>query len=126
MPAKRKPTSSLEASGAFDHNPGRAEGRGVDAQPSGALGPCPDYLGKPERECWAQIVADAAPGALTNADNFAVEALARLMAIVKSGLATAAIYAQLGQYLDRFGMNPKSRANVQVPKTKAGNPFGSI
>jgi phage terminase small subunit len=126
MAPPRKPTSVLAAAGAFEQNPSRAAGRGADAKPSGDLGPCPDYLGRPERECWEQVVRDAAPGALTNADNFAVEALSRLMAIVKSGQATAAIYAQLGQYLDRFGMNPKSRANVQIPKTKTGNAFADL
>ena len=136
MPTPKKSTAALAASGAFDKNPKRAEGRGADGKPSGALGPCPDYLSDLEQMCWAEIIVDAAPGALTNADNWAVQAVCRLMAMVRGGVlvttkdgetritaAPAAIYAQLGQYLDRFGMNPKARPNVQIPKDAAKNEF---
>lgn len=127
MPTPRKTTAALAASGAFDKNPARAAGRGVDAKPSGQLRECPEFLEEVERQCWAEIVASAAPGALTNADNLAVEAMARLMGTVRSGKATAATYGQLGQYLDRFGMNPKSRANVQIaPPKDESNPFERV
>lgn len=113
-------------SGAFTKNPGRAIGRGIDLSPTGTLRDVPDFLTDIQQTCWREIVADMPEGALKNADNFAVEALARLMAKVRTNNDTAAVYAQLGQYLDRFGMNPKARPNVQLPTAPVKNSFADI
>jgi hypothetical protein len=101
---------------------------GADLSPAGELRNCPDFLSDMQKLCWSEIVDDMPPGVLKNADNFAVEALARLMAKVRTpGEDTPAVYAQLGASLDRFGMNPKARANVKVPANpKDKNAFANL
>ncbi|HTO02792.1 MAG TPA: hypothetical protein VL069_03780 [Opitutus sp.] len=94
--------------------------------PDGNLRDVPDFLDATQQGCWREIVADMPAGALKNADNFAVEALSRLMAKVRTNNDTPAVYAQLGAYLDRFGMNPKSRPNVQLPTAPVKNSFADI
>lgn len=127
MPKPRKSTAILEASGAFDKNPQRAENRGVDAVNNQPVRACPEYFNEKERQCYAQILEDAAPGALKKSDSLYVENFARLQALMRSGIElTAALLAQSLAYTDRLGMNPKARPNVQLEKSKAGNAFTTI
>jgi hypothetical protein len=126
MPTPKKSTKTLVASGAFSQNPSRAEGRGDDMLPTGELRACPTAFTDSQKQCWAELVAMMPPGVLKNADNFAVENLAVLQAMTRDGSATMSTYAQVTALLDRFGLNPKARPNVQIPKTKAGNQFASI
>jgi hypothetical protein len=123
MPRHQSPTASLAASGALDRNANRNASRGSDLTPTGELRACPDFLNEFEQQCWREIVSDMPPGVLKNADNFAVENLSRLQAMIRTGQGTGAIYAQAMNALDRFGMNPKARPNVQVPIKAEGNPF---
>ena len=126
MPAPRKSTAEHVASGAMQHDPARFADRGKDLEPTGELRECPEFLNEFERQCWSEIVADMPPGVLKNADNFAVENLSRLQAMIRTGQGTGAIYAQTSALLDRFGMNPKARPNVQIPVKKQSGGFADV
>jgi len=126
MPQPKKPTRVLAAAGAFDKDPQRAIGRGDDMKPTGELRECPEFFDETQAQCWAELVAMMPPGVLKNADNFAVENLAVLQAMRRDGTATMATYAQITVLLDRFGLNPKARPNVQIPKQPGANPFSIL
>lgn len=126
MPAPLKSFATLQASGSVKTHPGRYAERGDEMEPSGELRECPDFLNELQKQCWNEIVAYMPPGVLKNADNFAVENLARLQALIRSGEAGPTIYAQAIQHLDRFGMNPKARPNVQVPVKKKESSFSDV
>ena len=73
MPALRKPTAVLEASGAFIHNPNRKR----DAEPNTGrgIGPAPDHLDEQQRATWDEIVSSCAAGVFQSSDRPMMEVL---------------------------------------------------
>jgi phage terminase small subunit len=125
MSRPRKPTSLLEASGAFRHNPSRRAGRADEPKPTGDLGPPPDWLGVRARKCWHGIAASV-PYPLTNADGHILALTAHLESRVRGGRASAAEFNQYRACLREIGMTPASRSNVSVPKSENRNEFAEI
>jgi hypothetical protein len=127
MPARRKPTALLVASGAYAKNPARARDREDEPTPEGPLGDPPaewtegaasnqryvEYL-----KAWAEIVAQAAFGVLTSADRDAVELAVLLKYKIRRaaagyGKATSGDFAQLRALLGQFGLIPSERSRVK-------------
>ena len=123
MPRPRKSTATLEASGAFKHNPDRR--RTVDTEPTSSepIGDAPSCLTEAQKECWNEIVANAQNGVLTKADRVAVELTARLMAKMRDGTATGTENNTLLALTSRFGATPADRNRVTVPVSSKCNLF---
>lgn len=130
MPARRKPSALLEASGAFDKNPSRRRARENEPIPEGELGnPPAEWVrdkGVKQRcadlfDIWTEIVSQAPPGVLTSADRMHVETLCYLMyrirrAVAGYGKATAGDFNQLNKGLAQIGMIPSERSRVHGKK----------
>jgi phage terminase small subunit len=114
MPAHRKPTAVLEASGAFDHNPSRRRARANEPKPAGPVGDPPAWLQLREKKCWTELVEAAPAGVLAKSDGIALATACVLFASIKARKASAAQYNQFRQYLQQLGMTAASRSNVQV------------
>jgi hypothetical protein len=126
MGRPRKPTAVLLANGAFEQNPQRAVGRGVEPQPTGELAPPPAYLSPHELECWQKIVAECTAGVLKKPHWTAVLAATRLRAKLELGDILAPEHSQLRGWLRELAMTPASTTNVHVPPEKAANEFSNI
>lgn len=116
MPAVRKPTAELEASGAFKANPARARlnepntGRGV--------GPAPDWVDENTRQAWDDIVRDTAPGVWQSSDRAFLEVLAGQVASHRKegegyGVKRTTVLLSM---LKLAGMTPADRSRVFVAK----------
>lgn len=118
MPARKKPTKVLEASGAFRKNPQRK--RGADVEVTDPIGNAPDHLTPEQLQAWKDIVSRAPDGVLTRADGIAVEMAACLNAEMMADFDsfTAAKLARLQALLTSFGMTPTSRAGLGISPTK--------
>jgi hypothetical protein len=120
MPAQRKPTAILEASGAFEANPKRAR---PDEPNSGrGVGPAPGHLAEDERAVWDEIVADCAAGVFQSGDRVMLEVLSCLLAEYRRDRAGfgGRKYQQLTGLLARCGMTPADRSRVTVPRGTNG------
>jgi hypothetical protein len=128
MPARRKPTALLEASGAFDHNPSRRRDREGEPIPEGPLGDPPaewaDGAAKGNGRyqtliaIWHELIAQAPFGVLSCMDRMHVEATCYLMHKIRRasagvGKATSGDYAQLNRNLSQMGLIPSERSRVK-------------
>ena len=116
MPAVRKPTAILEASGAFENHPSRRRPR--EPNSGRGVGPAPEWLAEDERRAWDQIVGDCAAGVFQSSDRVFLEQLARLLAKSRrrsdgSGVNAVGLILQM---LSRCGMTPADRSKVVVVK----------
>jgi hypothetical protein len=122
MPARRKPTALLEASGAFRKNPQRRAARANEPIPNGPLGDPPAWLNKTAVECWHNLAARI-PYPLTNADEHILAFTSMLEARIRRGGATAGEISLYAKCLSKLGMTPSDRSLVQVPTSKTRNEF---
>jgi hypothetical protein len=129
MPARRKPTALLEASGAFDHNPARRREREGEPVPEGPLGEPPAKwleqaaAGNPKYakyvEIWYRFAAQASFGVLSSMDRSfikqAVDLEYRLdRAMDGYGPAlTAGEQAAFNKCLVQMGCVPSERSRVK-------------
>lgn len=115
MPAVRKPTSVLEASGAFDANPKRRRANEPDT--GRGIGPAPETLSENVRVVWDEIVGNCAAGVFQSSDRTMMEMLARLIAEFREnpGAFGGRKYQTLLALLARCGMTPSDRSRVFVP-----------
>jgi hypothetical protein len=114
MPALRKPTAVLEASGAFQHDPKRRRDHEPDT--GRGVGPPPDWLTEGERQAWDQLVADTAAGVWQSSDKAFLEQLARMLAKSREGpevFGTKSMTLFVSM-LARAGMTPADRSKVYV------------
>ena len=65
---------------------------------------------------WHELVAMAPPGVLTNADRWAVEIAAGLMAEYRKGEMLPAGVGHLRSILGRMGLTPADRAALSIPQ----------
>lgn len=126
MPANRKPTAILEASGAFRKNPKRRADRENEPKPAGPLGNPPDWLNDKERECWREILEEVPPGVLTKSDGIALATAASLYATIKARKAKAADRTCFRHYLTALGLTAVGRSNMSVPPTENVDPFADL
>ena len=127
MPARRKPTALLEASGAFDKNPGRRREREGEPVSEGPIGEPPaDWLAgaainarlAAQVELWREIVEMAQFGVLSSMDRIFVESTVFLMYKIRRaaaglGKATSGDFAQLNKNLAQMGCIPSERSRVK-------------
>lgn len=113
MPAVRKPTAELEASGSR-HLGKRANepntGRGV--------GPAPDWVDEGVRQAWDDVVRDTAPGVWQSSDRVFLEVLSLQVADYRADGAGFGVKRTtlLMSMLKQAGMTPADRSRVQVPQ----------
>jgi hypothetical protein len=133
MPARRKSTALLEASGAFDHNPARRRDREGEPTPEGPLGDPPQEWidGKESNarfqallKCWAEIVEQAPFGVLSSMDRTHVESTCYLMYKIRRaaagyGKSTSGDFAQLNKNLSQMGLIPSERSRVKSSQKTA-------
>lgn len=129
MPARRKPTALLEASGAFNHNPSRRREREGEPVPEGPLGDPPaDWLeqaaaGNPKYAkyvaIWRELDGMVQFGVLSSMDRFFVEQTVDLVYRLRRGMAghgailTAGEQSQLNKHLGQMGCIPSERSRVK-------------
>jgi hypothetical protein len=128
MPARRKPTALLEASGAYDKDPQRRRDREGEPIPEGPLGAVPqEWLDGAARgdsrfehlvKAWNEIVAQASFGVLSCMDRTHVEATCYLMYKIRQaskgyGKLTSGDFAQLNRNLSQMGLIPSERSRVR-------------
>lgn len=130
MPRPRKPTATLELTGAFKKNPQRAAARKGEPKPSGPLGAPPDYLSETERACWNELSELSPAGVLTNADRPLVELGSRLWAKIREdgiGGKYGVTVGEIAQYKDcliRMGLTPVDRSKINLaPNEEQKNEF---
>lgn len=131
--AARKPTAVLQLSGAFKHNPARAQERENEPEPKAGIGPAPSRLSILEAEAWDYLVGISPPGVLGDSDRAHLELTARLMAYSWetpfSSIDTAKLN-RLAAMLGQMGFNPVDRSKVKVGgkpnHARTGNRFGSL
>lgn len=113
MARPRLPTAVKEMTGAFIKHPERRPK--AEPKPPAGLGPAPRRLSPAQRECWDELVDQAAAGVLTKSDRTIVELAARLMAELWSAAEIApAKAARLESALGRLGLTPADRSRVIV------------
>jgi len=114
MPALRKPTTILEANGAFERNPART--RTNEPKASG-IGPAPAYLDEQEQGIWDEIVRNCAAGVFQSSDRVLLEGICRLIRTWRTDpyhFGTKSMTLLLSM-LARCGMTPSDRSRVSVP-----------
>ncbi len=119
MPAVRKPTAMLEASGAFKANPARS--RPNEPNTGRGVGPAPSWLGETVRQAWDDIVRDTAPGVWQSSDRVFLEVLSGQVADyreVGTAFGVKRTTLLMGM-LKQAGMTPSDRSRVQVPQEPA-------
>jgi hypothetical protein len=123
MPKPRTPSATLEARGAFAHNPSRAR----EDFDSGVFDrTAPAYFNEGQVAVWNEIVGLLPVSVIQATDRIAVELTARLIARFRSiddADVNMAQVAQIRTALATLGMTPADRSRVSAKKTPAANPF---
>lgn len=128
MPARRKPTALLEASGAFDKNPSRRRDREDEPVPEGPLGgPPEDWVtgaaaGSPQCQAWVniwdEVTTMAQFGVLSSMDRMHVENICYLQHRIRR-MARGAMkwstsdFNELNKHLGQIGCIPSERSRVK-------------
>ena len=139
------PTAKHAESGAFDHDPQRAEARENEPIPPGPLGEPPErwrilassaesdearILAVLQTEAWHELELNVAKNVLTISDRVLVEVYCSLVARHRAGqILKAAEYNLLLSCLARMGMTPSDRSRLNVPtdeKEAAGDTFSRL
>lgn len=110
----RKPAAKLELAGAFKKNPARAR---RDVAAVGKIGRWPRAASTDPAIVWGEICRSAPPGLLKAADSLAVELAVRLIVQMRAdaeGL-TAAKATAIANLLDRLGLTPRARTQIDAP-----------
>ena len=126
----RKPTELHVISGSAKTNPGRLENRQNEPEAEGGdlrEVPPPTHLDDGLAAIWKEVASILHARVTSAPDVIALEALVRLVGVMRSGDAVAADYARLQAYLGEFGMTPASRSKVsQGKKPEAKKGFGAL
>lgn len=115
----RKPTELHVISGSAKTNPGRLENRASEPEIDGSDlrgSPAPDHLDEVLAAIWNEVAGYLHARVASAPDLIALEALVRLVGVMRTGEAVAADYARLQAYLGEFGMTPASRSKVSQGK----------
>jgi phage terminase small subunit len=110
MSRPRKPAKILEISGAYLDQPGRR--RPPAPKSTEPIGDPPAELDEAARRCWREVVAEAAPGLLTEADRGVVELVAAIRARNRRGEATTSEVGVMLRGLVELGLTPARRSKV--------------
>lgn len=124
MPAQKKLTNVLEASGAFDHNPQRRNKDEPD--PVGVLGDPPTGFTPAQKRTWKEIQDSSPPGVFGAQDRIAMEMCVKMLCQFRSGKLKTNLYIRLESLLCKFGMTPADRSRVKSTKPKTGKGWDSV
>lgn len=126
----RKPTELHVISGSASKHPDRMRERQNEPEADGEDlrdATAPDHLDDGLAAIWKEVTGNLHARVAASADLIALEALVRLVGVMRSGEAVAADYARLQAYLGEFGMTPASRSKVsQGKKPEAKRGFGAL
>jgi hypothetical protein len=112
MPARKLPSSVLEARGSFAHDPQRKR---VDPISQGDLGKAPAYFTEEEAIVWDELKSIIPEGLAKNADRWICEIAARFMFKFRT---TGLKSPELGKLIDalgRLGLSPSDRSKCAAP-----------
>jgi hypothetical protein len=123
MSRPRKPTATLEETGAFIKNPERKRQRSGEPIPTAPLGDPPAHLGLEERAIWLELSALMPPNVAKNSDRFAVEIIVCLMANFRKHRATVGEIAQLSSLLGRMGLTASDRSRIKTTNDPRQDPL---
>ena len=121
---KATPTALKKLAG----NPGKRPMNDREPQPSGRIGPCPDWFSADARLEWDRIVPELDRlGVLTSVDAAVVEGhcltYGEIVATAKAGEPVkAALLAQMRAYAGELGLTPSARSKLIAPKGGDGDP----
>jgi hypothetical protein len=125
MPRPRKPTRTLELTGAFRKHPERRQERENEPQIDEPLGDPPDCLNEAERARWLDI-AGMYPW-LNFSHRLIVEQAARLWALERSGKAKTGDSKLLQTAIRILGGTPSDSSKVKMPPKPADtNPYAEL
>jgi len=128
MPARRKPTAMLEASGAFNKNPSRRRDREDEPIPEGPLGgPPEDWLegaAAGSAQCqawikiWEEVTAMAQFGVLSSMDRIHTENICYLQHRIRRMARgymkwSTSDFNELNKHLGQIGCIPSERSRVK-------------
>lgn len=125
MPA-RKPTATLEMSGAFVKNPNRQ--RTGEPDSGRGIGPAPEHMTPEQAAIWDEIVGDLAPGLLKSSDRQVFGWLVTLVTEFRrdpegfGGRKWMVMVSLSG----RFGMTPVDRSRLCVPAKSDDKPKSGL
>lgn len=114
MARPRTPTAVLELKGAFRKNPARGRARAGEPKVDRPLGSPPDSLSVEVHAAWCELEEMTPDGVLTYADRWLVEMAARLMDLVRRGLAETKDYSALMRCLASMGLTPVDRSKINL------------
>ena len=124
MARPKTPTNIHVLKGTVKTHPERMRERENEPKDDRPLGDAPADFSESEQKAWQDLVGNAIPGVLMQADRVSVEVAAILLASVRTRQATAAEYGQLIRLLGQFGMTPSERSKINLGgKVKSKNPF---
>lgn len=125
MARPRKPTEQLKLSGAFTHNPARAQERMQEPRDERPLGQPAETMRPDQRLAWLEI--DRLAPWLSYSDRIAVEIAASLLARFRLDASTMepAYYTRLETMLGRLGLTPSDRSKVSTPIRTNTNRFAN-
>jgi hypothetical protein len=126
MSRPRKPTATLEETGAFIKHPERKRQRSAEPIPTAPLGEPPLHLGTAEKVIWLELSEIIPPNVAKNSDRFAVEMLVSLMATFRSGRASVGEMSQLASLLGRMGLTPADRSRIKTTNDQTQDPLESF
>jgi phage terminase small subunit len=139
----RTPTNILHLNGAMKRNPGRYNERAHEPKPSGEIGDPPAWMDEAHANCWRDIVADAPPGVLSNADRGLLTLMVPLRLHSEGGdpyvSEDGKIHETIRVYNDKrlalllrcyteLGFTPASRSKVQAKQVEDApvNQFAAV
>jgi hypothetical protein len=127
MGRPRKPTNVLHLNGAFKHDPQRLTARANEPKPAGPIGSPPAWMQESEQRAWHEIVEEALPGVLSNADRGTLSIAAQLRALQTPGEVDLKAMSLLKACYTELGMTPASRSKVQAtPVVTEPNAFAAV
>ena len=108
------PLEALKLNGTYKHNQGHYDRiRGNEPKPRSGIGAAPVWLSKSQQKIWRELKSQA--DWLTIADRTAVEALCRLMDLMRTNQLLPSRYILVVQLLSKLGMTPSDRHKVSAP-----------
>lgn len=119
MPARRKPTRELEATGTLRDHPGRYAARANEPREIDKLGDCPSYMSVKLKRIWREIVGNVPEGWLKRSDRPTLELCVRLMEQLRAGTISNQGMSVLNTTLAKLGFNPSDRSRVSMPPPAA-------
>jgi hypothetical protein len=124
MSRPRKPTATLEQTGAFIKHPERKRDREGEPMPTEPLGDPPDRLGQEEKAIWYEL-SDQWPWA-KKSDRVSMELIANLLATFRNKRYSVGELAQLTSQIGRMGGTPSDRTRIKVSNDQTQDPLESF